>query len=181
MSTVLGRLAGMARDVEGAALGAAVLMEGIVRNSYPLKGSKDIQPLQWSILRYLKDSPQDRSSLTLISEFVGLTSAPVGRAANTLVHRGLAAFRPDPKDKRTKLFSLTEAGKRAMDEDPILVLAEQIGNLGDEQRAAFVKALRELAFEMLEQTRSNDSNGTDRGERSGHAAIDRPDVASGGL
>jgi DNA-binding MarR family transcriptional regulator len=134
--------------IQSGELASVVLMEAIVRDMYPLKASKEIQPLQWSILRYLEDNPVERCSLTLISQYVGLTAAPVGRAAKTLQDRGLIRHQPNRLDARTKQFVLSDAGREALKDDPVINVARKVADLSDEERAMFRKVMQKLMLAM---------------------------------
>ncbi|RBO55181.1 hypothetical protein DSD19_00055 [Rhodovulum sp. BSW8] len=129
-------------------LAAAVLMERIVRDAYDSKSSSAIQPLQWSILRYVERSPEDRCTLTLIASYLGLTHAPVSRAVRTMRDRGLVGQRSHPRDARSAIISLTEAGRAALELDPIRKIGLLVGTLPDSERAAIKRALRSIAISL---------------------------------
>lgn len=107
-----------------------------MRNAYGTKPSGEVQPLQWAILRYVQATPENRCTMSLISKHLGLTHAPVGRAIQTLAKRHFIVQVTHPKDARSKLVRLTEAGIGMLERDPILKLAERFDVLtpGDLQR-----------------------------------------------
>ncbi|MBK5922335.1 hypothetical protein CCR90_00805 [Rhodovulum sulfidophilum] len=129
-------------------LAAAVLMERIVRGAYDTRNSSEIQPLQWSILRYLDGFAEDRCTLTLITSFLGLTHAPVSRAVRTMRDRGLVRQRSHPRDARSAIILLTDAGRSALELDPIRKIALLLGTLPDADRSAIKRALRSIAIEL---------------------------------
>lgn len=127
-------------------LAAAMLLEKIVRDTYSAKSSKEIQPLQWSILRYLDRNPPQRCTMSWIKSFLGLTHAPVVRAINTLVSRELVRQEPNPNDARSNLLYLTDQGKRALELDPIAKVANRMRELPEEERTSLMRSIRSLAL-----------------------------------
>ena len=127
---------------------AAILIERIVRSTYPSKHVKEIQPLQWSILRYLQQMPQERCEVRWIASFLDLTRAPVTRAIQTLEKRGLIQQVANAGDKRTKTVTLTAAGIEALKKDPIIKLAKLLELLPPVERKQFERSIREIAFRL---------------------------------
>lgn len=142
---------------------AAILMEKIVRDVYSNKGSREVQPLQWSILRYLDRAAAKSSDLTSIARFLGLTLSPISRAVQTLEKRGFVTKRPDPQSGRAVVISLSDDGQAILEADPILKIAGKIGALPEAEREQFRNALRSLW--LLEQMEDGDANGADLADR----------------
>lgn len=137
----------MKKSVDDKQLAASiVLLERFVRDIYPAKHSSEIQPLQWSILRYLSRMPPDRCELRWIAQFLGLTRAPVTRALATLEARELVVQKTSGTDARTKTVVLTNDGKKILDEDPVLQAVKKLRVLSDCDQAHFVKLMRTLAL-----------------------------------
>lgn len=127
-------------------LAAALLLEKIVRDTYSAKASKEIQPLQWSILRYLERNPTPRCTMSWIRSFLGLTHAPVVRAINTLVSKGLVRQEPNPDDARSNLIILTDLGISSLEQDPISKIANRMKMLPDDERKTLMKSIRSLSL-----------------------------------
>lgn len=127
-------------------IASIVLLERFVRDIYPTKHSSAIQPLQWSILRYLSRMPADRCEVRWIAQFLGLTRAPVTRAIATLESRNLVSQTTSDEDARTKTVTLTEQGVATLASDPIADAAERLRILPENDRAQFVRSVRSLAF-----------------------------------
>jgi len=125
---------------------AALLLEKLIRNVYAARLSAEIQPLQWSILRYLKTAPENRCTVGWIRSFVGLTHAPVVRAIKTLTLRGLVADRNHPQDARSRLLYLTASGLDSLRRDPILSLVRLMRELPENDRVQLKKSIRTLAL-----------------------------------
>lgn len=135
---------------------AALLLEKIVRDTYSVRDSGYIQPLQWSILRYLGSEPVHRCTMTNVRSFLGLTHAPVVRAINTLVKRGLVEQRTNPSDARSKLLALTNAGSETVRTDPMRRVAKLIASLPDSDREKFQLVIRELVMKREMQAARDD-------------------------
>lgn len=142
---------------------AAILMEKIVRDVYSNKGSREVQPLQWSILRYLERATANSSDLTSIARFLGLTLSPVSRAVQTLERRGLVTKRPDPQSGRAVVVSLSSEGLATLEADPILKIAKKINVLPEGEREQFRNALRSLW--LLADMENGDADGADIAHR----------------
>ncbi len=127
-------------------LAAALLMEKIVRETYASARSSDIQPLQWSILRYIERTPVKDCAVSRIADYLGLTHAPVVRAAKTLVKRGLINQRPNPIDARSNVLSLTDLGYETLATDPILVVVDRLKRLPEGEREVFKRLIRSLSI-----------------------------------
>ncbi|WP_052700917.1 MarR family winged helix-turn-helix transcriptional regulator [Loktanella sp. S4079] len=125
---------------------AAILIEKIVRETYTKRSSTAIQPLQWSILRYLQRTPDAQCTMSMLASFLGLTHGPVVRAISTLVKRGLVEQIANLQDARSKTLKLTPAGHDALESDPILGIASRIDNLPEDDQQIFVKLVRSLAM-----------------------------------
>ncbi len=127
-------------------LAAALLIEKIVRETYASARSKDIQPLQWSILRYVGRAAEQECTVIRIAAYLGLTHAPVVRAAKTLVKRGLIDQKPNPLDARSNILSLTEMGYESLATDPILGVVDRLQRLSEGEREVFKRLIRSLSI-----------------------------------
>ncbi|MCR8826025.1 MarR family winged helix-turn-helix transcriptional regulator [Pseudosulfitobacter koreensis] len=146
--------------VDKTTVAAAILMERLIRGAYPARHSSAIQPLQWSILRYLARAPEDQRQLRRIAPFLNLTAAPVARALKTLGQRGLATQRINDTDSRIRTITLTPSGVEALREDPIICVAARIEALPLTERDRFIKSIRSIALgPMPEPERVDDAGG----------------------
>jgi DNA-binding MarR family transcriptional regulator len=130
-------------------IASVVLLERFVQDIYPAKQSSAIQPLQWSILRYLVRTPSDRCEVRWIAQFLGLTRAPVTRAIATLEARNMVSQQVSGVDARTKTVTLTEFGIRTLVQDPILLAVERIRILPKADQELFVRSVRSLALNLV--------------------------------
>lgn len=125
-------------------LAAAVLIERLVRDAYPQKQSSAVQPLQWSILRYLAQAPEDVCELKTVAAYVGLTLAPVSRSVATLEKRGFVTKKNHPDSRRSVNIQITLKGKEALEQDPLIDIATRITMLPEEDLESFLKAIRRI-------------------------------------
>ncbi|HMR36369.1 MarR family transcriptional regulator [uncultured Paracoccus sp.] len=132
------------RHSTGRALASAVLLEKVVRDAYEKRQSSEVQPLQWSILRYLSMSSEDRSTISWIAGFLGITHAPVVRAVKTLQQRNYVALHPNPADGRSKIVRLSEQGLAQLNDDPLLAVAERIEMLAEDEKMALISSVKQL-------------------------------------
>lgn len=129
-------------------LAAAILMERIVRGAYDARKSDEIQPLQWSILRYVDRFPGEHCTLTRIAGYLGLTHAPISRAVARLRKRDMLRIEDHPSDARSQVLRLTEKGTDALNRDPIQKIARRFHTLPDRDRDAMKRSLRALALKL---------------------------------
>ncbi len=128
------------------AVAAALLMERTVREIYEERASSAVQPLQWSILRYLQSAPSNDARVATIAKYLGTHHATVSRAVMTLFKRGYIARLGGTDAPRTSPLVLTDLGRRALQEDPILKIAEKIDSLPEGERRQFERVLTQLAL-----------------------------------
>lgn len=127
-------------------LGIAILLEEAVRSAYKARSSKDIQPLQWSILRYLGLTPQDGRDLASVANYAGVTPAPVSRAVQTLEARGLIEKQRSREDRRAVSIRITAKGLATLGSDPLLQIAYKLRQLPDHEVEAIGRGLRKLVL-----------------------------------
>lgn len=128
----------------GRAFASAVLLEKVVREAYEKRQSSEVQPLQWSILRYLSMASEDRSTISWIASFLGITHAPVVRAVKTLQQRNYIVQQPNPTDGRSKIVRLSNQGWVQLNNDPLLAVAERIEMLAEDDRDALTNSVKRL-------------------------------------
>lgn len=130
--------------MDSRAFASAVLLEKIVRNAYEHKRSSEVQPLQWSIMRYLGNASEDRCTVVWLASFLGLTHAPVARAVKTLLGRGYVLQQDNPSDGRSKILSLSDTGWQQLTADPLLLVAKRIDQLDHDEKRALASAVKQL-------------------------------------
>lgn len=135
-------------EFDRADVGVALLLEQTARAVYDRRSPKDIHPGQWSALRYFGRAGRFARTVNGLATYLGVTTAPASRAAAALVARGLVASEPHPTDRRSQIFSLTDAGRQALADDPIHRLARAVAKLPDPDRSRLVRQLDTLRREL---------------------------------
>lgn len=125
-------------------LGAALLIERLVREAYSERGPGSITPLQWAILRALGRSGDFSATQGWITRFVNVTAAPVSRSIRALERHGAVITQRDPEDGRQVIVTLTTSGHELLAKDPILTISRRISDLEGNQKVALRHALQHL-------------------------------------
>jgi DNA-binding MarR family transcriptional regulator len=107
----------------------------------------------WQVLGAALGAPQ---SVSDIARAMGLTRQSVQRIADLLVREGLAAYAENPRHRRAKLVTPTEAGfaaVRAIDPAHARLAARLVEELGEERLAEVLVGMHELsaALERMER------------------------------
>lgn len=87
-----------------------------------------------------------------LARMVGLDKTTMVVTIDELEARGLAERRPSPHDRRARVIVVTDAGRAKVAEAQRIADAvrdEVLGVLGDDERAAFLDALRTVVTESL--------------------------------
>jgi len=128
----------------------AILLEHTVRQIYPERSPQAMHPGQWAALRYLARANREAATVAGLARYLGVTLAPASRAISALIRKGLVKGEPDPRDRRIVRLSLTSKGEEQVSQDPILRLADILGELPDDKQADLAGML-EHAFDRLSQ------------------------------
>ena len=102
---------------------------------------------QVKCLHRLSDS-EDPIPLNALSETLGLSGPAISRAIDGLVQRGEVKRTEDPRDRRSKLLTLSARGRRTIDHFVAIRLAgikRFIEELTDEERAALAVGVSPVA------------------------------------
>lgn len=138
---------------------SAVLIEKIVREAYEKRHSSEVQPLQWSIMRYLSLATEDRCTIAWIASFLGVTHAPVVRAVQTLLRKNFVVQEVNEADGRSKIIKLSREGLMHLNDDPLLSVAERIDKLSEDEKQSLISAVRRLI--SIDETGKVGANGAD--------------------
>lgn len=128
----------------------AILLEQTVRQIYPERAPQAMHPGQWAALRYLSGASRDAATVAGLARYLGVTLAPASRAISALSRKGFVKGEPDPRDRRIIRLSLTQEGRELIQQDPILRLAEIIGELPGEKQDDLMETLEHI-FDRLGQ------------------------------
>lgn len=136
--------------LDSRAFASAVLLEKIVRGAYEKRRSSEVQPLQWSIMRYLSMADDNRRTIVWIASFLGMTHAPIVRAVKTLQRRNYVQLEINPADGRSRIVRLSPEGVQQLKADPLLAVAERIDMLEEDNKRALISAVRQLIPQVEE-------------------------------
>ncbi|SPH24410.1 hypothetical protein DEA8626_03462 [Defluviimonas aquaemixtae] len=104
-------------------LGLASLFEQIVRATYDKRGPLNLQPAQWSALRYFDRAGVRARTVSGLAKYMGVTMGPASRAARALERRRLLISEKNTEDARSIVYTLTSLGQELMETDPLNRLA----------------------------------------------------------
>lgn len=102
---------------------------------------------QVKCLHLLGDS-EEALPLNALSETLGLSSPAISRAVDGLVQRGEVKRTEDPRDRRSKLLTLSARGRRTIDRFVAIRLAgitRFVEELPEDERAALAAGLSPIA------------------------------------
>jgi DNA-binding MarR family transcriptional regulator len=102
---------------------------------------------QVKCLHRLSDS-EDPLPLNALSETLGLSGPAISRAIDGLVQRGEVKRTEDPRDRRSKLLTLSARGRRTIDHFVAIRLAgitRFVEELPEDERAALAAGLSPIA------------------------------------
>ena len=105
----------------------------------------NITPTQFSALVRMSDNGE--CSQNHLGRLAGMDVATIKGVVDRLIQRGLAKSRPDPKDKRRLLVSLTVAGEeliRDMKEAGKVITAETLKPLTAQEKRSLLKILKKI-------------------------------------
>lgn len=130
------------------AVGTALLFEQVSRRLSEMRHPTDLRAAQWSALRYFSRAGRRTANVIGLSRYLGNTSGSTSRTARSLVDRGLLAVLPSEHDARSVTFTVTEAGKDALAQDPLLELADILVSLPPEEMARLSETLDLIHIEL---------------------------------
>lgn len=132
-------------------ISTGILLEQIVRQLYPERAPGALQPLQWSILRFVHRQPSGDATVSATARFIGISHAPISRSIATLCKKGFLQSKKNKTDRRSAIYTLTSQGKQTMDADPFLRLGPGIESLSGHDRAQFMRQLRQVLIELAKE------------------------------
>jgi DNA-binding MarR family transcriptional regulator len=106
--------------------GIASLVEQLARYVNFLCWTDDMQPAQWSALRYFALAGGRARTVMGLATFQGTNPATASRTIAVLTRRGLLDSVPVADDRRSRTINLTAAGRDLLARDPLLRVEEAI-------------------------------------------------------
>lgn len=142
----------VSKNADGRDRGIAEMIEIVARSSQILGYASPIHPIQWSALRYLARAEAPARTVTALARFLGVTPGSASRTVDALIRKNLLIREADPRDRRVQVLGLTEAGTALMDSDPLTHLADAVGVLNADQKAALAAGLEQVLERVLSTT-----------------------------
>ena len=131
--------------------GLSLLLEQVVRSIYDKSGPDELHAAQWAALRFFALAGKLNRSVAGLAKFLGVTKGPASRTTNRLVKRGYLFSETSEHDKRVTLFTLTEEGRRMLENDPIMRLADAISRLDEASKESLAESLEAIYRALIEQ------------------------------
>jgi len=128
-----------------------ILLESITRSAYSERAPGQLQPLQWSIIRYLRTCDEEFATVGYTARFLGLSHAPVSRSIATLRKKELLSQFEHPYDARGAVFKLTQKGEGLATIDPLIRVANIIDDLPQGLKADFQLAVEQVVMKISTQ------------------------------
>ena len=138
-------------DLDTVATDLGVLMKHLLvsssRDFFAAVEKAGLTFTQVKCLHRLSDS-EDPIPLNALSETLGLSGPAISRAIDGLVQRGEVKRTEDPRDRRSKLLTLSARGRRTIDHFVAIRLAgitRFVEELPEDERAALAAGLSPIA------------------------------------
>jgi DNA-binding MarR family transcriptional regulator len=146
----------------------------IGRRLQSLAYSENLNPAQWSLLRFLARSNVSARTSTGFSRFHLTTKTAAAQTVDALVRKKLVRSTAHPHDQRAKLLELTAAGARMLQRDPMNELVAALERLPPEDLHQLARITSALAHDLYVTAnrrsepptiRSGDNDGEHIGDR----------------
>jgi DNA-binding MarR family transcriptional regulator len=138
-------------DVDTVATDLGVLMKHLLvsssRDFFAAVEQAGLTFTQVKCLHLLGDA-EDPLPLNALSDTLGLSAPAISRAVDGLVQRGEVKRTEDPRDRRSKLLTLSARGRRTIDHFVAIRFAgikRFVGELTDEERRALAAGVSPIA------------------------------------
>jgi len=141
----------MASSKQKRQVSVASLMEQIGRCAYGQAFARDLNPAQWTALRYFGDANRFSRSVTGFARFHGTTLGTASQTVKSLVSKRYLCRRPDKQDRRKSRIDLTAKAKRALKRDPIGVIERAASELRESERMALGSSLRFMLAKLHDE------------------------------
>ena len=103
---------------------------------------------QWTALRFFERANRFSRTVSSFAEFRATTRGTASQTVRRLVDRGFLLKNPSGTDGRSYRLDLTDAGRKALVDDPLSDLLGSLRSLAPGTRARFVDTLRRLLADL---------------------------------
>lgn len=126
----------------------AELIEILLRELNARMYRSELNPAQWSALRYFSRDNGQHRTLTDFARFHASTRGTASQTISALQRKGLVTRTPVPKDARQVAVCVTDRGRAVLSKDPLASLTDCIGRIPDDRRLAFALIIKDLLFNL---------------------------------
>lgn len=110
-----------------------------------------LNPAQWAALRYFGRVGLQACTVTAFARYHGTSKGTASQTIAALTRKGMVERQQDGSDRRLIHFVLTEAGRCALDNDPIRMVAQAVADLSPEEQSGLAATLEKLVRSILAQ------------------------------
>jgi len=121
-------------------------LDRLARSGIPVRG---LNPAQWEALRYLSRANRFSRTPAALSDYFASTRGTVSQTLIALEQKGFVRREPSRRDRRSVELSLTEGGRGALAQDPLLALAGDIATATGGEPASLLVALKAVLRQAL--------------------------------
>lgn len=144
---------GMLNDAQESASGWAVA-EAIVHVSGLAQSrsyAHGLKPSQWMALRYFKNAPLERRTVSAFAAFHSTTRGAASQMAEVLVGKELLVRIAVPEDRRVARLQLTAKAQELLKKDPLGEFAGMVERLPADDRRIMAASLFQLTQALWER------------------------------
>ncbi|MBS0625447.1 MAG: MarR family transcriptional regulator [Verrucomicrobia bacterium] len=103
-----------------------------------------LTPAQWIALRYFSRANAYSRTLSGLAQYQATTPGTASQTIKALEQSGYLERDVSARDARSSIFTVTDAGRIVMEEDPLVHLAEEVEHLSTDELLQFRGILRYL-------------------------------------
>ena len=107
-------------------------------------GTSELNPAQWEALRFLARANRFSRTPAALADYLASTRGTVSQTLIALEQKGYVERRPSARDGRSIDVLPTRAGQKALEQDPLLVLAREIEQSSGKHVGLLVETLRAI-------------------------------------
>lgn len=136
-----------------ASMKAARALERVGRLLRERENETQLNPAQWDALRFLASANRFSRAPAAVAAWLATTRGTASQTLLALERKGLVTRSAEDRDRRSVRLDLTEAGRRALERDPVADLAAAIARLPPLHAAALGQALARILDDLLAGSR----------------------------
>jgi len=133
---------------EQSARAIAELIEQLSRSLNSRSFGRQMNPAQWTALRYLAHANESARQVGAFAVFHNTTPSSASQTITALVKKGMVV-KTQSTDGRSRTLGLTKKGHRTLSHDPILELSAVIQSLPDAKLYLLAETMQLLVQEVL--------------------------------